>query len=465
MDENRASEDEDEFDDEDSCFTTGTLDGDDLDDVSDGSGARAGRERDDQASDDDVEEEGSRAESGSEKPVADSEGSGTSSARNRPDDRAGRQRGRGASSVAVPPDLAVPDGGREGAGASSARDQPGGNGVLQGDSTGSVAIPAGQAGANANPPGLAVANGNEGQDPAVVNSGEGTDAAGAVGTGGSKAKGRSICHEQIKQDKLVFVSLDLETGGEDCGIIQLSAEIVRVVIERDGAKAAKDTLASMSREGTLFNDDDNPTGGEFNEYVNPGRDAVWSDAAIEITGLSRSDPKIASARSIIPVWGSFCSWIETNIADDEVGAIVAYNGAGCDMKWIWQLTQAPNSPCDMPEKLAFYVDPLKIIRKWKSCRLHQSKSKLETLALGAVWSHIKNGEVLEGAHDSIVDARAQTDLILHPDFIPFIDRTDSFTTIDKVFKAREESYMKKKLEPLRPVHDPWVRELFRILNV
>jgi len=119
----------------------------------------------------------------------------------------------------------------------------------------------------------------------------------------------------------------------------------------------------MSREGTLFNDDDNPTGGEFNEYVNPGRDAVWSDAAIEITGLSRSDPKIASARSIIPVWGSFCSWIETNIADDEVGAIVAYNGAGCDMKWIWQLTQAPNSPCDMPEKLAFYVDPLKIIRK------------------------------------------------------------------------------------------------------
>ena len=66
-DENLASEDEDEFDDEDLCFTTGTLDGDDLDDISEGSDALPGQEDDDAPSDDDVEEEGSRAESASER--------------------------------------------------------------------------------------------------------------------------------------------------------------------------------------------------------------------------------------------------------------------------------------------------------------------------------------------------------------------------------------------------------------
>ena len=126
------------------------------------------------------------------------------------------------------------------------------------------------------------------------------------------------------------------------------------------------------------------------------------------------------------------------------------------MKWIWRLTQAPGSPCSMPDKLGYYMDPLQIITKWKRCPIHRSKSKLECLALGAVWSFISDGEVLEGAHDSLVDTRAQTDLLLHRYFVPFIDRTDSFTTIDKVFKARDLSDMKKKLEPLRPVHKPWI---------
>ena len=32
-------------------------------------------------------------------------------------------------------------------------------------------------------------------------------------------RGRSICHFKIMEKKLVFVSLDLETGGENCGIV------------------------------------------------------------------------------------------------------------------------------------------------------------------------------------------------------------------------------------------------------
>ena len=47
-------------------------------------------------------------------------------------------------------------------------------------------------------------------------------------------KGRSMAHHLLTQKKMVFVSLDLETGGEICGIIQLSAEIVRVELKRGG---------------------------------------------------------------------------------------------------------------------------------------------------------------------------------------------------------------------------------------
>ena len=40
-------------------------------------------------------------------------------------------------------------------------------------------------------------------------------------------KGKSIAHYNLKAKRVVFVSLDVETGGEYCGIIQLSAELFR----------------------------------------------------------------------------------------------------------------------------------------------------------------------------------------------------------------------------------------------
>ena len=170
-------------------------------------------------------------------------------------------------------------------------------------------------------------------------------------------RGRSICHPLLKQNKLVFLSLDIETGGENCGIVQLSAEIVRLELNREEGKTAHDTLANVVRDGTLYHEHDNPGGGEFNKYVNPGEDAEWSRAATEITGLSETDARITSAWEIGPVWNSFCLWIKQNIAEDEHGVIVAYNGAGSDMKWIWRLTQAPYAPHEMPPRLDYYMDP------------------------------------------------------------------------------------------------------------
>jgi len=42
-------------------------------------------------------------------------------------------------------------------------------------------------------------------------------------------KGASIAHRYLQKEKLVYVSFDIETAGESCGIVQLSAQIFRMV--------------------------------------------------------------------------------------------------------------------------------------------------------------------------------------------------------------------------------------------
>ena len=39
-------------------------------------------------------------------------------------------------------------------------------------------------------------------------------------------------------------------------------------------------------------------------------------------------------------------------------------------------------------------------------------------------------------------------ILLCPDFVPW--------PVDKIFGARQLSELKKELEPIRPIHDPWV---------
>ena len=70
-------------------------------------------------------------------------------------------------------------------------------------------------------------------------------------------RGRSICHFKITEKKLVFVSLDLETGGENCGIVQLSAEIARIELDQNEGKVGKDILSNEVRDGIVFNEKKN----------------------------------------------------------------------------------------------------------------------------------------------------------------------------------------------------------------
>jgi hypothetical protein len=52
-------------------------------------------------------------------------------------------------------------------------------------------------------------------------------------------------------------------------------------------------------------------------------------------------------------------------------------------------------------------------------------------ALGVVWSYIHGGQCLENAHASIIDAKAQTDVLNDVRLVPFINHSNSIQLISK----------------------------------
>ena len=123
------------------------------------------------------------------------------------------------------------------------------------------------------------------------------------------------------------------------------------------------------------------------------------------------------------VWEEFIGCFGTNMNREEVGILVAYNGETCDLKGLWKLTQAPRSPYDLPSKLKYFMDPLKVIGHYSGCKLNPKHSKLDSLELGVVWKHINEGANLNGAHCSLVEAKAQADIFLHPAYVPYLTKT------------------------------------------
>jgi hypothetical protein len=73
------------------------------------------------------------------------------------------------------------------------------------------------------------------EDP-VINSG----AIGKDGGLGTIPKGRSITHNIFDNQRAIFLSFDIETAGEIAGIVQISAEIVRLKIDSAKKKVGSD---------------------------------------------------------------------------------------------------------------------------------------------------------------------------------------------------------------------------------
>jgi hypothetical protein len=116
----------------------------------------------------------------------------------------------------------------------------------------------------------------------------------------------SKAHDDLMNDKCVFFSVDVETGGEHCGIVQISAVEIH-----------------FSYDGTDY---------EFDMYVNPGPGAKWDSTCTSVTGLSPNDNRIQNAGSIETVWPQFVEFIESQLDNGaKKGIIVAWNGKACEM--------------------------------------------------------------------------------------------------------------------------------------
>lgn len=238
----------------------------------------------------------------------------------------------------------------------------------------------------------------------------------------------------------------METAGDICGIVQLSAEICRMTIVSEEGSETKDKATMVEREVDVFN-----------KYVDPQKDAqYWDEFCIGVHNIRPTDKRIKDADFIGIVWDQFHEWVNKHIPDGNCGILVAWNGAQSDMKWLWRLTQAPNTPYKMPAKLKYFIDPYRVVSGYNSCKINQRHSHIDGYSLGVVWTYLNEEKRnLNGQHDSLVDARAQTDIIVNQYFVPFIDRTQSVQTIHDIFTRTQQNEWKKKLEPLRGVHWPW----------
>ena len=228
---------------------------------------------------------------------------------------------------------------------------------------------------------------------------------GEVGGGDYVPKGRSIAHHLLHNQLSVFMSFDIETAGEIAGIVQISAELVRM--KMDGTKVGSDRADGIDRVRETFN-----------SYVNPEvRPEYWDQRSITVHGILPDDERIVNAGNMRTVWPEFQRWFHSIVRPSETAILVAWNGEACDLKWLWRLTQAPNSRYSLPANIKYFIDPYRVIEKYKSCHFNKAKSKIEAYELGVVWKYANNGTNLSGAHDSLVDVKAQTDILIHRSFV------------------------------------------------
>ena len=147
----------------------------------------------------------------------------------------------------------------------------------------------------------------------------------------------SIAHEHFTEKELVFLSLDVETGGENVGLIQ---------------------LLCVSYDPNANNP---PTNGkdEFDEYIKPLKNVEagdWNQINIELTGIQPNDEKMINASELEDVWPRFKAFCEARVPEGKVGCFVAWNGKGSDLKWLFKaMEEDPNETLQYPNRVTYFI--------------------------------------------------------------------------------------------------------------
>jgi hypothetical protein len=255
---------------------------------------------------------------------------------------------------------------------------------------------------------------------------------------------RSIAHSTLNNHLCRFLSNDIDTGRGIAGIMQLSVEIVHIMLT--GRKLASDKAEDCCQcEHT------------FNRYVQLDcAPEYWAQSNIDIYGILPTNPRITGADNMHTVWPQFLLWLAEHTFAAEPILLVAWNGGVCDLKWLWRLTQAPNSQYSWPENVRYFIDTGHVITKYKSCTLNETKSKTQGHTLGVIWSYIHGGQCLENTHNSMVDAKAQTNVLTDARFVPLNNHSNSIQLISEMISKTQQNKWRKEIELCHPVHAPWV---------
>ncbi|CAJ1954086.1 unnamed protein product [Cylindrotheca closterium] len=110
----------------------------------------------------------------------------------------------------------------------------------------------------------------------------------------------------------------------------------------------------------------------------------------------------------------------------------------------------------MPKNIDYFLDPVKLIKHYKSCRLNQSKSKVNGYGLAEVWCFVTEKTKLEGAHNSLVDTFAQCE-ILHDDrLLPFLDKPAGIELMEDILEPKRKARQLLMDETKRDLPIGWV---------
>ena len=201
----------------------------------------------------------------------------------------------------------------------------------------------------------------------------------------------SIAHEDIVGKRVVYIHIDIEHGGPKCGMVSILV---------------------------VFMDADLNIIGEFDEFIRPPDTAEWDDNATRVHGYHKNHASIVSAKPIVEVWARFKSSVESySTKPNTVGMMLAWNGKASDCSKLFELTEVEyRGTLFMPDGVMYFADPMIAISGYKRNELNETKRRPGTplgYGLGVVYEYMFE-ERLVGAHNSLVDAKAQARIFADP---------------------------------------------------
>jgi hypothetical protein len=243
----------------------------------------------------------------------------------------------------------------------------------------------------------------------------------------------SIVHDDFLKDRVVIFNLDLEHSGNEAGIVQLSV--------------------------VAFDASDSAVRSEFSEYVKPPQNARWSTKCMEIHGIHPTQERIKNAGPIEAVWPRFVEFIESRLENGKKnGIIAAWGGETCDCEWLFRIVhETHRGRLFLPRWCPYFMDPMKVISHYKGCKLHESRRPVSQQgnSLDVVWCFINGKTELAGAHSSLIDARAQADIVADKRFVMYMDKPESIKAIDEIWMTKRKKRDSLEAELTRTVPEGW----------